>query len=303
MKRFFAILLALCLCMSFTGCNAWDYGKASKYYKNGQYAQALELFTSLGDYADSQAMAHLSWQKADYEAAAACYAAGDYRQAMTLYYGLEMYMDSPVKAIESQYALALSLIEAGDYNEAIDLLQALGTYADSTHHAHRAMALWLRQALTELGGVTLVLDDAGQQKLLLVSTGGKSVDLIYTRESQLLGLPNSSRFVLTLYPETQAAVYKANNLSVAVSTIAEEALGMVDPALFNAGQGLSTHYFTQTITEPDGTVTTSHETTDAISLQSLLTEATGIIAENLPSLLAQSGTDLTPEDLGFLSLT
>lgn len=302
MKRIFAIFLTVCLCLSFTGCKVLDYSKASKYYKEGRYAEALELYTSLGDYADSEAMATLSWQKADYEAAAAHYDAGEYREAMELYYGLEMYMDSPIKAIESQYALGLSLIDAGQYDEAIDLLQQLGTYSDSAYHAHRAMTLWLREALTELGGVTMALDDAGQQKLLLVSTGGDTVDLIYIRESQLLGLPNNCRFTLTIYPTTQTAAYKASYLSVAASTILEESSGMVDPAVFGADQGLSTYFFTQTITDPDGIITVSQDTTDAISLHSLLPEATAAIAENLAAMLAQTGTDITPQDLGFLSL-
>ena len=302
MKRFTAIALILCLCLSFTGCKALDYSKASRHYKKGQYAQALELYTSLGDYADSEAMAHLSWQKADYEAAGESYAGGDYRRAMELYYGLGMYMDSPVKAIESQYQLGLALIESGEYGEAIDLLQALGTYSDSARHAQKAMELWLCQSLTELGGVTMPLDEAGQQKLLLVTTGAGTVDVIYIRESMLLGLPSSCRFTLTVFPATQVVGYRASYLSVAASTILEESSGLVDPAVFSAGRGLSTYVFTQTITEPDGTVSITNDTTDAIILQSLLPEASAVIAENLAVLLAQSGTDLTPEDLGFISL-
>lgn len=302
MKRLIALLLVSCLCLSFTGCKAVDYGKASQHYKNEEYAQAQQLFSSLDGYADSAAMAHLSWQKDTYRSAAQAYAGGDYRRAMELYYSLEAYMDSPVKAIESQYALGIWLIDAGQYEEAIDLLQELGAYADSTQHAHRAMQLWLKENLVRLGGITLDLDEAGQEKLLFVSTGGQTVDVIYTRESLLLGLPNSSRFVLTIYPETQTVAFKASNLSTAASTILEEGSGMVDAAGFPSVQALSMQLFTQTITEPDGTVATSSNTSDAIILQSVLPEATNIIAENLHQLLELSGTDITPRQLGFLSL-
>lgn len=299
MKRLTAILLILCLCLSFTGCKAWDYGKASKYYKNAQYAQALELYEALGDYADSAAMAQLSWQKATYEAAGSAFAAGDYAQALELYSQLELYMDSPVKAIESQYALGLTLLEAGSYAESIAALEPLGSYLDSALCVNRGITLWLRQALTELGGVTMPLDDAALQ---MEPFGDSAIAITYHKESQLLGVPNTCDFTLTVYPVTQTAAYSASYLSAAASTILEEACGTVDPAVFGAGEGLNTYTFTQTITDPDGVVSISNATTDAIVLQSLLTEATTILAENFAALLEQTGTDITPADLGFLAL-
>lgn len=302
MKRIITLIVIACLCLSFTGCKAWDYGKATKYYKEGQYAQAQELYESLGEYADSAAMAHISWQKADYEAAQQSFLAGDYRQAMELYYGLGMYMDSPAQAIDCQYILASELLEKGEYEESIQLFEQLGAYADSASLARQGISLWLREALTELGGITLKLDETGKQNVSLVSTGGETVNLIYARESMLLGVPNTCRFALILNPETKETSYEARYLSAAASTILEESSGTVDPAVFFQGQGLHTESFTQTITEPDGTETVSQETTQAIILQSLLPEATSIIAENFATLLEQTGTDITPEDLGFLSL-
>ncbi len=302
MKRIFAFFLVLCLGLSLAGCKPLDYTKASKYYKNGLFAQAAELFASLEGYADSAAMAQISRQKADYEAAANHTAAGEYRQAMELYYGLELYMDSPIRAIESQYALGLSLIEEGQYEEAIRLLQGLGTYLDSTQQVRRAIMLWLRETLTATGGVTMPLDEDGQERLLLATDGGEKVFLIYTRQSLLLGLPNESRFALTLHPLTQTATYEASNLSTATDTIQETASGTVDPVVFNAAQGLGTLSFTQTVTAPDGTATVSNDTGDAIILHALLAEASGIIAENFAAILALTGTTVTPQDLGFLSL-
>ena len=299
MKRIITPVLIVCLCLSFTGCKAWDYGKACKYYKEGQFAQAQELYEALGDYADSAAMAHISWQKADYEAAQAYWAAGEYRQAMELYYGLGMYMDSPAQAIDSQYALASELLETGEYEESIALFEELGAYENSPELARQGISLWLREALTDLGGITLKLDEAGKQTLSLISTGGKTVHLVYTRESMLLGVPNTCRFALILNPETKETSYEARYLSTASSTILEEASGTVDPAVFFQGQGLHTESFTQTITEADGTETVSEETTQAIILQSLLPEAASIIAENMAALLEQTGTDITPQDLGF----
>lgn len=302
MKRIIGIIITVCLCLSFTGCKALDYNKANNYYKDGQYAEALEIFTSLGDYADSQAMAHLSWQKADYEAAGEAYAAGDYRQAMELYYGLQMYMDSPVKAVESQYALGLDLIEQGQYSEAIALLEELGVYSDSPYHVRRATSLQLQEALTQLGSASLKLDAAGDKTLSLVCTGDDTMVLTYTNQSLLLGLPNESSFALTFSPIAQTASYEASYLSAAARTILEESAGTVDLAAFGVNQGLSTESFTQTVTDPDGVVTVSNDTAEAIILQSLLSEATAVIAENFAAIMELTDTGLNPQDLGFTGL-
>ena len=299
MKRVLAFILIFCLCLSFTGCDAWDYAKATKYYKDGQYAQAQQLYEGLGDYADSTAMAYISWQKADYEAAQKHWDAEEYRQAMELYYGLQMYMDSPAKAIASQYALASQLLGKGEYQESIQLFEDLGAYSDSADLARQGISLWLRESLDQKDGVTLNLDDSGKQTLSLAPTGGETVHLIYARESMLLGVPNTCSFTLIINPETRETQYEASYLSASSSTILEESSGTVDPALFISGQGLHTESFTQTVTDPDGNVTTSEETSQAIVVQSLFPEAVGIISENLAELLAQTGTDLTPDDLGF----
>lgn len=302
MKRVIALILIGCLCLSCTGCKVVDYGKATEFYNAGQYTQALELYTSLGDYADSAAMAHICWQKTTYETAQAHFAAEEYRQAIPLFQELEMYMDCPVKVVESQYALAVQLLEKGEYAESIQLFESLGGYSDSASFVRKGISLWLLESLNQLDGITLTLNEEEKQTLAFISAEDKTVHLIYNRESMLLGIPNTCQFTLILNPESKEATYKASYYSASTSTILEVATGIAEPAVFAAGQGLSTKTFTQTITDPDGTVTTSQETTDAIILQSLLPEAEEIIAKNLPALLEQTGTDITPEDLGFMSL-
>lgn len=303
MKRIIVLFLTCCLCMCFTGCKVLDYGKATKCYKDGQFAQALELYTGLGDYADSAAMAHICWQKTTYETAQAHFAAEEYRQAMELYQELEMYMDCPILAVESQYSLAMQLLEKGEYAESIQLFEALGGYSDSAAFVRKGISRWLWESLNQSDGITLTLDEGKTQTLAFMAAEDETVQLIYSRESMLLGVPNTCHFTLTVNPETKEATYEASYLSAASSTILEEASGHADLASFSAGHGLSTKSFTQTITEPDGTISISRETTDAIILQSLLPEAEGIIAEKIPALLEQTATDITPEDLGFLSLT
>ena len=43
-----------------TGCDSSDYKKATELYESGNYDEAYEAFTELGDYKDSANMADLS---------------------------------------------------------------------------------------------------------------------------------------------------------------------------------------------------------------------------------------------------
>ena len=55
MKRTIALLLA-CTCLFtflLTGCDKSDYKKAAALYEKGEYEEAMNLFTALGDYEDS----------------------------------------------------------------------------------------------------------------------------------------------------------------------------------------------------------------------------------------------------------
>ena len=59
MKSKFLYTLVCLLLTSFllTGCNSSDYKKATQLYSEGNYEEALALFTKLGDYEDSAQMA------------------------------------------------------------------------------------------------------------------------------------------------------------------------------------------------------------------------------------------------------
>lgn len=55
MKKIIPLLLvAVSVLVMFTGCNKSDYNEAVTLMENGQYEQAIAIFTELGDYNDSQ---------------------------------------------------------------------------------------------------------------------------------------------------------------------------------------------------------------------------------------------------------
>lgn len=88
--RFLALVLALAVVFSLTGCASGDYKKAVSAFERGDYAEAGEMFRTLGDYEDSakkltecdyqMALAALYDEKYE-EAAAAFGQLGDYKDS------------------------------------------------------------------------------------------------------------------------------------------------------------------------------------------------------------------------------
>lgn len=302
MKRFLAIVLLIGLLVCLTGCDGWDYTRASIYYQFKNYERAYELYDSLGDYADSVPMAIISRKHADYATAQALFEAGEYRQAMEIFYSLDMYMDSPVKAVESQYALGMELLEAKEYGEAVDLLTQLGSYENSHQKANQAILTCLLEALEEPEKAVLLLDTEEPAVLHMIVAEEASVAIVYESAGQLLGVPHIGKFAIFLQPLTQSAEYFASYKSDSSRVILEEAIGIVDLEVYDGQQGLLTTAFAQTITEADGTQTVANDTNQAIILQSLLEEAGAVMRENLPRLLEQMEIPLTPAQLGFTTL-
>ena len=50
MKRFIVLLSAVILCLTLAGCSGSQYKKATELYEQGNYAEAGEIFSKLGDY-------------------------------------------------------------------------------------------------------------------------------------------------------------------------------------------------------------------------------------------------------------
>lgn len=302
MKRAIAFLLIACMFMCFTGCEALEYKEAMDYYEAGEYAKALEIYRSLGDFADSAAMAELCWQKADYEKAEKCFAEGSYRQALDLYQGLKMYKDSPMKAIVCQYRIGLACIEAGAYEEALSWLEPLGSYEDCQHQVQVTKWLWLLNAIKTKGGqMELPASSSGGSTFFRANEDG-SVEVAYENDAQLLGAPYEIRFSMTIQQGVRETAYQAKYVSSSTSKIQEEASGTVDVAMFSATSKIPVDTFTQTITDPEGVETVSTNTTDALMMELALAEARAAIAEGVPVLLKQTGVAMTLKELGFASL-
>lgn len=294
MKRILSVLIVLVLAVSMVGCSLQDYQTAGTLYKEGKYAQALEMYEALGDYADSAKMAEICRQKANYEKAGQLLAAGEYEQAAQMYDELGMYSDSPLMAAESRYIGGKASLEAEDYERAIALLTILGGYKDSMDLVNLARWRWVgRQRYTNV----LAAEDTSYATVSLEPVENETLRIVVKKRDQILSLPYEMEFIMTLVRTQPDAEYSINYTSSNVKTITETATGSVTLRAFS--DGLPVTAFSQTITDADGNVTQSDQTADALMMKAVMAEVIADVTENLPLLLEKSGADITLADLGF----
>lgn len=299
MKRIVTLALVLSLCIAMAGCSVLDYKKAMDHYEAGEYAEALALYQSLGDFADSAQMADICRQKADYKAAEALYMAEDYRSALPLYEGLAMYIDSPAKAIACRYRIGLACVEAGSYEEALSWLEPLGNYEQSLEQVSLAKWRWLHE--TAAAGLPLHHVNGGMVQLR--ANEDTSFSIHYEKEGYLLGVQYTHDFVMTFDWGKETGTYQAVYDSSSTGQIKEEATGAFTVAAFNAAANLSLDSFTQTVVDPDGVETVSNESKDSLMMHGMLAEVKVALAEVIPALLEQTELPVTAADIGFAALT
>ena len=111
------------------------YDLGTEYLEAGDYENALDVFSALGDYEDSQAKAAYAGKGISYLAAKESMKLGAYKQAGDSFRTLGGFKDADRLATECGHALAYetgkSLYEEGDYAAAIETLEAAGGYSNS----------------------------------------------------------------------------------------------------------------------------------------------------------------------------
>lgn len=108
-RKMIALMMASAMCLSLTACNSSNYTKAEELLSSGDYSAALEIYTDLGDYEDSQDKA----KKCTYEIANECFEQKNYKNALENYSELGDYEDAKDKAAECEKEIGMS--ENADY--------------------------------------------------------------------------------------------------------------------------------------------------------------------------------------------
>lgn len=127
MKRFIVLLSAVILCLILAGCSGSQYKKATELYEQGNYAEAGEIFSKLGNYEDSADKAN----ECKYQEASALLQNSDYDAAKELFSALGDYGDSADKVKFCDYKKAAKLLADDDYDAAKAIFSTLGSYENS----------------------------------------------------------------------------------------------------------------------------------------------------------------------------
>jgi TolA-binding protein len=114
------------------------YGNADKQFASGNYSEAIETYTSLGNYKEAPARLRI----AQYQQAAAWFVNGNYKLAADQFRLLGSYQDAAELAVESTYLLAEQYVTNKQYNNAVTEYTWLGDYKDSAELAVEATYLW-----------------------------------------------------------------------------------------------------------------------------------------------------------------
>ena len=129
MKRFIVLFSAVILCLTLAGCSGSQYKKATELYEQGNYAEAGEIFSKLGNYEDSADKAN----ECKYQEASAFLQNSDYDAAKELFSALGDYGDSADKVKFCDYKKAEKLLADDDYDAVKAIFSTLGSYENSFH--------------------------------------------------------------------------------------------------------------------------------------------------------------------------
>ena len=114
---------------------AIQYNNAQKYCDEGQYEEAIELFTDLGEYKDSPEQI----LKVKYDWACEYFDNNEFDHAIALFKELGDYSDSSEKILEAEkahgYERALIDFERGLYKTAVEVFDKDLSYKDSAYYA------------------------------------------------------------------------------------------------------------------------------------------------------------------------
>ena len=127
MKRFIVLLSAVILCLTLAGCSGSQYKKATELYEQGNYAEAGEIFSKLGDYGDSADKVKFC----DYKKAEKLLADDDYDAAKAIFSALGSYENSADQVKECDYEKAEELFNQEKYEEALEIYKTISEYKTS----------------------------------------------------------------------------------------------------------------------------------------------------------------------------
>ena len=127
MKKRIALVLALLLALTLTGCKSNDYKSAVNAMERGDYATAAQQLEALGDYQDSKQLL----KQCRYALAVEDFNAGNYESALEAFQALGDYIDAVSYASRAQDGLLRQKIAGSWHSETLDVTELFLNGAES----------------------------------------------------------------------------------------------------------------------------------------------------------------------------
>jgi len=126
LKTILVAVLVTTLALNIVGCKSKtkQYELAIKQYKSQNYAEAIENFTELQDYKESEAYIEIC----TYELGKQKLESGDYDKAYDILEEISYYKDTKELLANSRFKRAKQYLANDDYDTAIDLVEDIGAY-------------------------------------------------------------------------------------------------------------------------------------------------------------------------------
>lgn len=136
-----AIVVAIIISGAAKKNNAYD--NALALLENGQYEEAIQAFSLLGDYKDSTEKVQTAQNEQKYVNAIALLDVGKYDEAIETFSELGNYRDSIDCILNAKYDWALALLEVENYKDSYALFENLGDYKDANRYFDRFQQIYL----------------------------------------------------------------------------------------------------------------------------------------------------------------
>ncbi len=114
MKNIFVLFCSLCMVFLLTGCDSLDYRKAIGEQEAGNYSSAIDIFSKLGEYKDSEERS----RQCNYMLAQQEMSQGNYAEAMEIFENLGDYDDSISIQKQCAFDYGKALFDACDFANA-----------------------------------------------------------------------------------------------------------------------------------------------------------------------------------------
>ena len=299
LRKFAAVLLALLMMLSMTGCEELDYREAVQFYNAHRYEEASQLLSQLGDYKESADLL----KRCAYWTAVDTMVAEDYASALEQFQALGDLEDSAARVTECTYQLAMAAYEAEDFSLAENYFLQFPEYKQTPECIRQINWRKFFAQLQEKGELTLEQDgrifsvtaEAETETVRLHVSMTRDLGYVFyddltvtfTRENMQAAFTGTSTFTMTLNGKEIGSSQKSS--------------GTLDIPTCNAQTALVVDAFQKDVQDNLG-ASSSTESPAESTMYPVMAENYAALMQLLPQLLADNGVEIPLTQIGFSAM-